>query len=80
MKQAHHTITVSTRGAGLYEITGPLDAFVRDAGVTDGLITCFIRHTSASLVIQENADPAVLRDLERWMSELAPDASSFGVM
>lgn len=77
MKQAHHTITVSTRGAGLYEITGPLDAFVRDAGVTDGLITCFIRHTSASLVIQENADPDVQKDLADFFAHLATSGPPF---
>ena len=75
MKQAHHTITVSTRGAGLYEFTDAAADFVRGAGIDDGLLTCFIRHTSASLVIQENADPDVqkdLRDFFHWLATSGP--------
>ena len=73
MKQAFHTITVSTRGAGLYEFTDVAAGFVRDAGIEDGLLTCFIRHTSASLTIQENADPSVLADLSAVLARLAPE-------
>lgn len=75
MKQDTRTITVSTRGAGLYEITDALAAFVRESGVTDGLVTCFIRHTSASLLVQENADPDVrkdLRDFFAWLATAGP--------
>lgn len=68
------TLTVTTRGRGFSNISAQLAAIVRDAGIARGLCTVFVRHTSASLLIQENADPAVLRDLERWLSELAPEA------
>lgn len=67
------TLTVATRGRGFSNISAPLNAIVREAGIVRGLCTVFVRHTSASLLIQENADPAVLRDLERWLSELAPE-------
>ena len=69
MKQAFHTVSVATHGPGLYEITGKLAAFLRDK--SDGLVTCFIRHTSASLLIQENADPDVLKDLKDFFAGLA---------
>jgi secondary thiamine-phosphate synthase enzyme len=71
VKQAVHTITVSTTGPGLYEITGQAVEFIRDAGIEDGLLTCFIRHTSASLLIQENADPDVQKDLRDFFAWLA---------
>jgi secondary thiamine-phosphate synthase enzyme len=72
MKCESRTIQVRTKGKGFYDVTADLRAFVRESGLKTGLCTIFVRHTSASLVIQENADPAVLRDLERWMSRLAP--------
>ena len=72
MKQAQAVIRVPTR-RGLTEVTDEVRQAVADAGVREGLCTVFIRHTSASLVIQENADPAVRRDLERFLSRLAPD-------
>jgi len=72
VKQHTSTLVVSTR-RGLNEITKGVQDLVRAAGVRDGLCTVFIRHTSASLVIQENADPAVQRDLEAFLSRLAPD-------
>lgn len=65
--------TVHTRGQGLHEITAQVEEAVRAAGVREGLCTLFIRHTSASLIIQENADPAVQRDLERWLNRLVPE-------
>ncbi len=77
MKQAHHTITVSTRGPGLYEFTDAAIDFVRGAGIEDGLLTCFIRHTSASLVIQENADPDVCKDLRDFFAWLATSGPRF---
>lgn len=77
MKQAFHTITVSTRGAGLYECTDAVAAFVRDTKIADGLLTCFIRHTSASLVIQENADPDVQKDLQDFFVYLATSGPRF---
>lgn len=67
------TFAVPTRPGALHELTGELERVVSDSGVATGLCTVFVRHTSASLVIQENADPAVRRDLARWMSELAPE-------
>ncbi len=71
------TIAVSTHGRGLYDVTAEVARVVRDAGVATGLCTIFVRHTSASLVIQENADPAVLRDLARWMDRVAPEDPSY---
>lgn len=66
-------IVVTTRGQGLHEVTREIAEVVRDAGVVDGLCTVFIRHTSASLIIQENADPSARRDLERWLNRLVPE-------
>jgi secondary thiamine-phosphate synthase enzyme len=76
MKQTFHTVTINTQGPGLYEFTDQAEAFVRSAKIEDGLLTCFIRHTSASLVIQENADPDVqkdLRDFFAWLATSGPD-------
>lgn len=73
MRQLSETLVVATRGRGLIEITGKVSARVTASGVSDGLLTLFVRHTSASLLIQENADPAVLRDLERFFARLVPD-------
>jgi secondary thiamine-phosphate synthase enzyme len=72
MRQRSEVLAVSTR-RGLTEITPAVRAAVRQAGVRDGLCTLFLRHTSASLVIQENADPSVRRDLEVFLSGLVPD-------
>jgi secondary thiamine-phosphate synthase enzyme len=71
MKQAFHTIRVSTHGPGLYNITDKVEAFVGQEKIHDGLLTCFIRHTSASLLVQENADPDVLKDLQDFFAGLA---------
>ena len=71
------SVTVSTRGRGLYDITGEVARLVTKSGVTTGLCTVFLRHTSASLVIQENADPAVLRDMDRWMDGIAPEQADY---
>ncbi|OBZ93132.1 secondary thiamine-phosphate synthase [Pararhizobium polonicum] len=65
-------ISLSTRGSGLYEFTGEAAAFVRRTGVEEGLLTVFVRHTSCSLLIQENADPDVKRDLDRFFKRLVP--------
>ena len=72
MKQRSETLAVSTR-RGLTEITGAVSGVLRASGIREGLCTLFIRHTSASLLIQENADPAVQRDLEAFLSRLVPD-------
>ena len=70
-------IFVETSGQGLQEITEKVSAAVRSAGIEEGLCTLFVRHTSASLVIQENADPSAKRDLERWLNRLVPDGDPF---
>ena len=72
MKVQHVTHEVQTGGRGFVDVTGVARAAVRAAGITTGVCSVFVQHTSASLVIQENADPAVRRDLERWMADLAP--------
>jgi secondary thiamine-phosphate synthase enzyme len=72
MRQRSEVVTVSTR-RGLTEITSQVREVVRQAEIREGLCTVFIRHTSASLVIQENADPSVCRDLEAFASGLVPD-------
>jgi secondary thiamine-phosphate synthase enzyme len=77
LKQALHTISVSTHGPGLTEFTDAAARFVRGAGIEDGLLTCFIRHTSASLVIQENADPDVQKDLRDFFAWLATSGPRF---
>lgn len=66
-------LSVTTHGQGLYEFTDAVTDAVRETGVREGLCTVFVRHTSASLVIQENADPSARRDLERWLSRLVPE-------
>jgi secondary thiamine-phosphate synthase enzyme len=65
---------VRTEGRGLTDVTRRVAEIVERSGVTTGLCSVFVQHTSASLVIQENADPAVLRDLERWLADLAPES------
>jgi len=77
MASYQRTHTVSSRGKGFTNITEALRQIVSDSGVRTGLCTVFVQHTSASLVIQENADPAVLRDLERWLNDLAPESRSW---
>ena len=67
-------LSVSTRGRGFYEITREVDGLVSASGFSTGLATLHVRHTSASLLIQENADPSVRADLESIFSRLAPDA------
>jgi secondary thiamine-phosphate synthase enzyme len=70
-------IFVQTPGQGLHEITAEVNAAVRSAGIDEGLCTVFVRHTSASLLIQENADPTAKRDLERWLARLVPEGDPF---
>ena len=74
MRQITHRLRVRTRGKGLYEITGEVSQWVGRERAGTGLLTVFIRHTSASLVIQENADPDVVRDLSDFFGRVAPDA------
>ena len=77
MRQVFHNIVLSTKGARLYEFTAAAQSFVADSGIKDGLLTCFIRHTSASLLIQENADPNVQRDLIDAFDRLAPQGDLY---
>jgi secondary thiamine-phosphate synthase enzyme len=66
-------LTVQTSGRGFLDLTAEIAGFVRDAGALEGVVTLFIRHTSASLTIQENADPSVLADLTTALDRLAPE-------
>jgi secondary thiamine-phosphate synthase enzyme len=68
------TVAVEIPGPGLHEITARIAEVVAASGVREGLCTLFIQHTSASLTIQENADPSARRDLERWLDRLVPEA------
>ena len=73
----HHTLEIRTRGKGLYPCTREIAAWVASTRTETGLLTVFIQHTSASLVIQENADPDVLRDLETFFRRLAPEGGDY---
>jgi secondary thiamine-phosphate synthase enzyme len=77
MKQKTRTVTIPTRGPGLYEFTDAVADFVRGEKLEMGLLTCFMRHTSASLLIQENADPDVCRDLQDFFAHLATSGPRF---
>jgi secondary thiamine-phosphate synthase enzyme len=67
-------LTIETRGQGLHEITREVQSLV---AIDEGLCTLFVRHTSASLLVQENADPSAKRDLERWLDRLVPEGDAF---
>lgn len=73
MRQVLHQFDVGTRGQGLIEITATIRRWIEAQGMTTGVLTVFCRHTSASLLIQENADPDVRRDLEAYFERLAPE-------
>lgn len=73
MRQSFNEIIVAARGRGLHEITREVVDWVRSTGIQVGLLTVFVQHTSASLLIQENADPTVQADLERFLARLVPD-------
>jgi secondary thiamine-phosphate synthase enzyme len=73
MRQLHHTFEISTRGQGLYDFTVEVVRWLSASGLRDGLLTLFVRHTSASLIVQENADPDVQSDLERFLARLVPE-------
>ncbi len=76
MKQAHHNLTLNSGAQGLYEVTGEIAGWLDGLPIRDGLLTVFIQHTSASLLIQENADQDVLRDIETFFKKLVPEDSS----
>ncbi|MEC4817560.1 MAG: secondary thiamine-phosphate synthase enzyme YjbQ [Scytonema sp. PMC 1069.18] len=70
-------LRISTIGKSLHNITSKIEGIVAESGVETGLCTVFLRHTSASLLIQENADPDVLRDLENFMAKLVPESAQY---
>lgn len=75
MKVVHSLLKIETQGRGFVDITAEADRTLKKSEIQNGILTLFLRHTSASLVIQENADPAVLRDLQKWISLVAPEAA-----
>jgi secondary thiamine-phosphate synthase enzyme len=77
VKTHQSVLEIATRGFGFVNVTERVQDLVRASGIQSGLCSVFCQHTSASLVIQENADPAVLRDLERWLSDLAPQSRAW---
>ncbi len=77
MKQAVQQIEISTRGQGLYEFTASVREWLGNQGIETGLLTVFCRHTSASLLIQENADPTVRVDIQNYFDRLAPESSAY---
>ena len=76
LRQSNTTLGFDTRGRGLIEITRPVADWAVASGMENGLLTLFVRHTSASLVVQENADPDVRGDLERFFARLVPDGDA----
>ena len=77
MKVHQEDVEVTARGRGLHDVTEQVGHAVTRAGVRTGICTVFVQHTSASLVVQENADPAVLRDLQRWADRIAPENADY---
>ena len=73
MRQAQHQLSIATNGKGLVEITPPVKRWVAEQGIATGLLTLYCRHTSASLLIQENADPDVQTDLKNFFEDVAPE-------
>jgi secondary thiamine-phosphate synthase enzyme len=76
LRQSLHEIEVPTRGRGFYELTGEIEALTAGTRFQTGLVTLHLQHTSASLLIQENADPEVRRDFERFFARLVPDGDA----
>ncbi|MBM3810545.1 MAG: YjbQ family protein [Acidimicrobiia bacterium] len=76
MIQSTHRLTASTRGKGFYDVTAEIASWLSSTGIREGLLTVFLQHTSASLLIQENADPDVVHDLERFFCKIAPEDNS----
>ena len=77
MRQAQHVLPVPTNGKGLIEITREVTRWVEGQGISTGLLTVFCRHTSASLIIQENADPDVRTDLADYFEDIAPETRDY---
>ncbi len=79
LRQSFHELTITTRGRGLYDFTEEVESWIVGNGFKNGLVTLHLRHTSASLLIQENADPDVCADLERFFKHLVPDGDALFV-
>jgi secondary thiamine-phosphate synthase enzyme len=77
LRQARTMIAIRAEGPGLVDFTEKVREFVAGSGISDGLLTLFCRHTSASLLIQENASPAARRDLERFFARIAPESAAY---
>ena len=77
MRQTNGSLSVRAPSRGLHEITRQIAGWTADSGISEGLLTAFCRHTSASLVIQENAAPAARRDLERFFERIAPEGADY---
>ena len=77
LRQARTILSIRASRAGLHEFTNDVAQFVRESGIQAGLLTLFCRHTSASLVVQENAAPAARRDLERYFERIAPEGGDY---
>jgi secondary thiamine-phosphate synthase enzyme len=77
LRQANRTLSIRAGRPGLHEFTSSAREFVAGSGIREGLLTIFCRHTSASLLIQENAAPAVARDLEAWFARIAPEGGPY---
>lgn len=77
MRQVSHEFILETAGQGLHEFTGDVERWVSASEISEGLVTLFVRHTSASLLIQENAAPAARRDLERYFARIAPESQDY---
>jgi secondary thiamine-phosphate synthase enzyme len=76
LRQSFHELSIRTRGRGLYDFTSEVEAWISQQSVANGLLTLHLKHTSASLLIQENADPDVRADLERFFARLVPDGDA----
>ncbi|HSI16550.1 MAG TPA: secondary thiamine-phosphate synthase enzyme YjbQ [Sphingomonas sp.] len=77
MRQTLGELEVPTRGQGLIDVTDRVEIWVHDSGIATGLLSVFVRHTSASLLIQENAAPAARRDTERYFARIAPESDAY---
>ena len=77
MRQASTELVIATPGQGLHEISDAVLRWVEDSAIETGLLTLFVRHTSASLLIQENAAPAARRDIERYFAKIAPESAAY---
>lgn len=77
MRQAAHQLTITTPGTGLHEFTHAVTDWVAGQAIATGLLTLFVRHTSCSLLIQENAAPAARRDLQRYFARIAPESAAY---